>query len=718
MINNTTILVVSLVYFLGLFLVALYTERKKKKGYIGTSNPLIYVLTLGVYATAWTFYGSVGSAANSSFLFLSVYIAPTLMMFLAYAMLKRLVRIKNEFGITSIADYLSNRYGKSHAVGIIATLIALIGGVPYFALQIKAVIASYSFITLGTVNAVQGNIELVVLAIIIIFTIFFGFRTLTQDETHTGLIMVVAIQSIVKLVALVGVGLFAVYFVFNGSGDIYDTVRLNADLLTQIQSTKPTYSLYLAYFILSMGAIVFLPHMFHVMVVENTSEKHIKSSVWMLPVYLILVTIFTFPIAMAGIILTKDSSLADLFTLVVPVITGNTWLALLVFIGGLSAAFSMIMISTVAITTMVANNLVTPVLNAVPWLGWMRKFVLQIRWLIVAIILGIADLFVVYIGDSYVLVKIGIISFAAAFQFGPSLIGGIFWKLGSRVGALVGLWGGFAVWIYTSLVPAFVRSGWISQSLLDDGPFGIGFLRPEHLFGITTINPLAVTVLFSLLINAGLYVVFSYLYPNTKTEQKIADDFVGILEKDKPSSANEERVEMTIRVDEKKNIVKNIFTVYLSAENTPKQVEECFSELQLNNAEKMTLSQLTQLNRIVEKKLASIVGGPTAGVVLSEHSLFTDQENEQLTDMYTKLVAELKITPEEFTQKINYYLDREKILTDMSKELEEKVKERTVELEKTNSQLQEFNKFMVGRELKMVELKKQIETLKAKVGDE
>lgn len=717
MINNTTILLVSLTYFLILFFVALYTERRKKKGYIGTSNPLIYVLTLGVYATAWTFYGSVGSAANSSYLFLSVYIGPTLMMFVVYGMLKRLIRIKNEYGVTSIADYLSNRYGKSHAIGVIATLIALIGGVPYFALQIKAVVSSYSFITLGTMNAGQGNIELAILAMIIIFTIFFGFRTLTQDETHTGLIMVVAIQSIVKLVALVGAGLFAVYFVFHGFGDIYDTVRLNADLLAKINNAKPTYSLYVSYFILSMGAIVFLPHMFHVMVVENTSEKHIKSSVWMLPVYLILVTIFTFPIAMAGILLMGDGSLADLFTLVVPVITGNTWLALLVFVGGLSAAFSMIMISTVAITTMVANNFVVPVLNAVSWLGWMRKFVLQIRWIIVAIILGIADLFVVYIGDSYVLVKIGIISFAAAFQFGPSLIGGLFWKQGSRVGALVGLWGGFAVWIYTSLVPAFVRSGWISNSLLDEGPLGIGFLRPEHLFGITSINPLAVTVLFSLLVNAGLYIVFSYLCPNNKTEQKIADDFVGILDEKKALASDTKQGEMTIRIDDKKKIIEDIFKAYLSKENAPQQIEECFSELQLASTEKITLSQLTQLNRIVEKKLASFVGGPTASVILSEHSLFTESENEKLSDMYTKLVAELKITPEEFTQKMNYFLDREKLLTDASKELEEKVKERTIELEKTNSQLQEFNKFMVGRELKMVELKKQIEALKAKVGE-
>lgn len=712
MITSTLILTVALIYFLILFAIAIAVE-KTNLGRAFVHTPIVYVLTLGIYATAWTFYGSIGSAANSGFLFLTVYIGPTLMMLGAYAMLKRLVRIKNEYGITNIAGYLSSRYGKSYGVGVIATLIALIGGVPYFALQIKAVVSSYFFITLGTPIATSGNIERIILLIIIIFTISFGFRKLSQDETHTGLVMVIALQSIVKLVALIGAGVFAVYFAFHGFGDIFDTIRQNADLFTKINQSKPSYSLFLSYFILSMGAIVFLPHMFHVLVVENTSEDHLRHSIWALPIYLILMTLFAFPIAMAGILLTKDASLADLFTLVAPIIRGNTWLTILIFIGGLSAAFSMIMISTVAITTMVANNFVVPILNSVSWLSWMQRFILQIRWIIVTLILGIAYLFVVSVGDSYVLVKIGIISFAAAFQFAPAMIGGIFWRQGSRIGALVGLWSGFAVWIYTSLIPAFIRSGWIHPSLLDNGPFGIGFLRPENLFGITSINPLAVTVLFSLLFNAGSYIVCSYLFPNTEQEQKIADDFVSVL-KGKNTSLSGISDEANISVAEKERMIQDIFTAYLSADQAPEQATACLRELHLDTAEKMTLSQLTQLNRVVEKKLASVVGAPTASTVLSQNSLFTASETAQLSDMYTKIVTDLKITPEEFTQKINYFLDREKILTDASKELEEKVKERTIELEKTNNQLSRFNQLMVGRELKMIELKREIETLKGK----
>lgn len=713
MIPSTIVLTVALIYFIALFAIALFVEKKSSKGFLFTHNSIIYTLTLGIYATAWTFYGSIGSAASSSFLFLSVYIGPTLMMILAYAMLKRLVQIKSKYGITSIAGYLSNRYGKSQAIGVIATLIALIGGVPYFALQIKAVVSSYTFITIGTTTAVHGSIELLILFTIIIFTIFFGFRTLSQDETHSGLVMVVAIQSIVKLIALVGVGLLAVYFVFHGFGDIFDTVRQNADLLEKINKSKPSYSLFLSYFILSMGAIVLLPHMFHVMIVENTSEKHIRSSVWMLPIYLIAMTIFTFPIAMVGILLTKDVTLTDIFTLAIPAIRGNAWLTLLVFIGGLSAAFSMIMISTIAITTMVTNHLVIPIINSIKPLTWIQKFILQIRWLIVTLILGIAYLFVISIGDSYILVQIGIISFAAAFQFGPALIGGIFWQRGSRIGALVGLWSGFAVWIYTSLVPAFVRSGWIGQSLLDNGPLGISFLRPENLFGITTIHPLAVTVLFSLLLNAGLYIICSYFYPNNETEQKIADDFVHILEEKAFTLENAGYQKSTILVAHKKEIIQNIFKTYLSKDEAPRQAQDCLRELNLDSAETMTLSQLIQLNRVIEKRIASFVGTPTASTILSQNSLFSENENAQLSDMYTRIATDLKITPEEFTQKINYFLDKEKILIDGSKALEEKVKERTMKLEEANNQLQEFNTLMVGRELKMIELKKEIDDLKA-----
>lgn len=711
MIDSNLILTGALVYFLVLFLIAIYTEKKKGSGHTLTNNPAIYVLTLGVYATTWTFYGSVGSAANSSFLFLAIYIGPTLMMIAVYPMLRRLVRIKNEYGITNIAGYLSSRYGKSHEIGAAATLIALIGGVPYFALQIKAVVSSYSFITLGTPNAVHGDIEFLILLAIIIFTISFGFRRLNPDETHSGLVMVVAIQSIVKLVALLGAGIFTIYFIFHGFSDILDTIRHNSDLLETINRSKPPYSLFLSYFLLSMGAIILLPHMFHVMVVENTSEKHLRDGMWALPIYLMLVTIFTFPIAMAGMLLTKDGSLADLFTLVVPTITGHAWLAFLVFIGGLSAAFSMIMISTVTITTMVANNIIVPILSSVSWLSWIQRFILQVRWLTVTVILGIAYLFVVFIGDAYVLVKIGMISFAAAFQFGPTLIGGIFWRRGSRIGALAGLWIGFAIWIYTSLIPAFVRSGWIPQTLLDSGPLGIGFLRPEHLFGITKLDPLAITVLFSILFNAGAYIVCSYLFPNNETEQEIADHFVGILEKKSPLMGGIGE-KATIDIAEKKDRIRKIFTTYLSAEQAPRQTSECLQKLHLDTAEKMTLHQLAELNQLVEKQLASFVGAPTANVILSQNSLFSDDENAQLSSVYAKIVADLKITPEEFTRKINYFLDREKILTDASKELEEKVRMRTAELEKTNRQLQEFNKLMIGRELKMVELKKEIEALK------
>lgn len=741
MVSPVVIIEIIVVYLVVLFAIANYVEQKFRQGKNLTNNALIYVLSLAIYATAWTFYGQVGLTPTNNFLYLGVYIGPTLMMIFGWKIIRKLVRIKNEYGVTSIADFISARYDKSFSVGAVAALIALIGLIPYTALQLKAVFSSFSFITTGSDAPLSGtfsaqNIDWLVLGAIILFVIIFAFRRIDQTERHPGIVMVVAVQSIIKLVAFLAVGIFVTYFLNDGFSDIFAKVSASSALLAAQKAGTPPYSLWLSHIILSMSAILFLPRQFHVTVVENSNENHIRAAKWALPLYCAAITFFVFPIAMAGLLKGYNINLADFFILLLPLKAGSAWLSVLVFIGGLSAAISMIMISTITITTMTANNLLLPLSNRIRLLSFLRKNLLLLRWFLVAFILFWGYWFAVKIGSSYILVKIGMISFAAVFQFAPAVIGGLFWKRGNKIGALAGMLGGFAVWIYTSLVPAFARSGWISKSILTEGPFGINILRPENLFGLTGLNPLASVIIFTAIVNIGLYLTCSLIFKQGEEEKKIAENFVNIMKGRKTVNLDEFPQKDSINLGDKLKIVNSIFAKYLDGAKAKEFCDACVKSAGLSGKEIVSINELLELNKTTEKILASHIGAPAAHDALAKESLFTGEESEQLSALYAKIASELKITPKELTEKINYYEEREKlvaeqhqekerilaeqheekekIMADQREKLEQLVKDRTQELERVNKELKEFNDLAIGRELKMVELKKELETLKKK----
>jgi Na+/proline symporter len=710
-----TVIAVTLSYMIGLFVIAYFVAKKYNQGRNLTDNAIVYALSLSIYCTAWTFYGNVGLAVTTSYLFIGVYIGPTLFFIFWRGIQKKIFEIKNKYAITSIAGFLSSRYGKSSAVGAIASLIALIGIVPYLSLQLKAIFTSYAFITTGSnIHVNQSHVDWIVLVSIIIFIITFGLRRLDQTEKHPGMVIVVVIQSVVKLVAFLTVGIFVTYFVYGGFGDIFSRVAANSELVSSLKSSAPSYSLFMAYTLLSMSAIMFLPRQFHMAVVENTNEKHTRMAVWLLPLYLFAITAFVFPIAMAGILQGHDAKLSDIFILLLPLVHGNMWISLLVFVGGLSAAISMILIVGITITSMTANYLVLPLFEKIRILGFLRQRLLFIRWMIVIMLMLIAYLFEVKIGSSYILVKIGMISFAAVLQFAPAAIGALYWKKGSKAGAIMGLLAGFAVWLYTSLFPALIKSGWLSGSILTDGPLGVRFLRPENLFGITNLDPLALTFLLSMTFNVGFFIAGSFLFGQSEKEKQIVSDYFDTEKKYDFLQSNRSQVQDFTDFPKKMSVINSIFSEYVGEKESQLLTDSCAEKIGLKGKSTVNLTELADLSGLVEKTLASYIGAPAASEAVNKAKIISEEETIRLADIYARMVAELKLTPKELGEKINLHVEKEKLLAKQQNELEKMVKERTKELQEKNEELERFQGLTVGRELKMMELKEKMKDLKRK----
>jgi len=716
MISPTIVIITTISYLFVLFGIAYFVERKYKQGKNLTDNALIYTLALAIYCTAWTFYGNVGMAATSGYLFIGVYIGPTLFFVFWWGVLRKLIRIRNEYNITSIADFISARYGKSSAVAAIASTIALVGIVPYLSLQLKAIFTSYVVVTTesGVATGATAHVELIVLAAIIIFIIAFGLRRLDQTERHPGMVMVVAIQSIIKIAAFLGVGIFVTYFLYHGFGDIFSRVASDPALSAKQQAGSPSYSLFMAYTILSFSAIMFLPRQFHMAVVENTNERYVRTAVWLLPLYFILITVFVLPLALAGILKGYDIKMADNFILMLPLKSGNLWLSLLVFIGGFSAAISMIMISAMTITTMVSNHLILPLFEKMKISSFLLKHLLPLRWIIVILVMGTAYMFEQRVGSAYLLVKIGMISFAAVLQFAPAIIGALFWKKGNKAGATMGLSAGFTLWIYTSLVPAFVKSGWINDSLLTNGPYGIKFLRPEHLFGITSLDPLAMIILSTMLFNIGFYILGSLFFRQSESEIKISHSFIDIMQRGVTFSKDGNEQVSNIDLSSKIEIMNSIFGKYLGTDEVKRIVQICLRNVGIAAKDKISVNDLVNLNSIVEKTLASYIGSASASEALSKEKLFTEEESEYLSGVYVRMAADLKLSPEELSEKVNYAVEKGNLLKKQGEELEKMVRERTKELEEKNRELEKFQEMTVGRELKMAELKEKMKELESK----
>ena len=536
MVAFNVLVAVALAYVAFLFAVAFFAERRAAQGFGGwLYSPVVYTLSLSIYCTAWTFYGAVGYAARSGLEFVTVYLGPTIVMVGWWWVLRRLVRIGRTQRITSIADLISSRFGKSTSLGVIVTLMAVVAGTPYIALQLQSVTLSFSvFADAGGrpwgPDELAGGARWVAVGLAI-FTVLFGTRNLDSNERHHGIVMAIAVEAVVKLLALVAVGVFVVWGIAGGPAQILAEIDASPISRWEQDGTR-----WFSLIFLSAAAFICLPRMFQVLVVENVDERHLNIAGWAFPAYLMLMSLFVVPIAVVGLRLLPAGANPDLFVLTVPLSQGQNGLAMLSFLGGFSSATSMVIVATIALATMVSNHIVVPI-----WLttrsggeatvsGDVRYVILLSRRLSIAGILLLGYLYYRVSGGGTALAAIGLISFTGAVQVLPALIGGIFWRGATRVGAAMGLITGFVVWSWTLFLPSFDNSAVISDALATLGPFGISWLRPDALFGIDGMDPLVHGIMWSMLLNTAMFFAGSVFSFPTPLERLQGAQFVNLFD--------------------------------------------------------------------------------------------------------------------------------------------------------------------------------------------
>ncbi len=535
----TAAVLVSLLYLGLLFALASWGDRRAERGRSVIANPYVYTLSLAVYCTAWTYFGSVGVAAAQGVGFLPVYLGPTLLAFLFVGFVRKILVIAKAYGITSIADFASARYGKSGTVAGLVTIVALVGSIPYISLQLKAVATGIGLLIAhdgsgAVLSGLGADTALIVTLLLAAFSILFGTRHIDATEHHQGMVLAIAFESIVKLVCFLAVGVFVTWGLFGGPFDLLDRAR-EAGLGDRLgfAGTRLTAADWFVLTLLSGLAALLLPRQFQVVVIENLEIGHVKRASWLFPLYLLVINLFVLPIALGGLILGGSTREADSFVLALPLVHGQGWLALLAFLGGLSAATAMVIVETVAVSTMISNDLVMPILLRVGALGLANKpdltrLILGVRRAGILLALLGGYLFFHGVGEAMGLVSIGYIAFAGVAQFAPLLVLGIAWKGANRNGAVAGLLAGFLVWLYTLVLPSFVTAGMLPGSLVAEGPFGFDLLRPTALFGLSGLNPVSHCAIWSLAVNTGLLVLVSLLTRPSDLERLQAILFVDV----------------------------------------------------------------------------------------------------------------------------------------------------------------------------------------------
>ena len=540
------VVVISFAYLLLLFAVASYGDWRAAQGRSLIGSAWVYALSMAVYCTAWTYFGSVGRAASSGVWFLPIYLGPTLAMVLAWLVVRKMIRIAKTYRITSIADFISSRYGKSPVLAGLVTLITVVGIVPYIALQLKGISVAFAVLTTPLGQAPlpaqawwQESTFYLALALAG-FTMVFGARHLDSTERHEGMVAAIAFESLVKLLAFLAVGVFVTWGLFNGPADIFtrvaDVPELAA-LLTLGQGQPFAYAQWFGMTLLAMFSVILLPRQFQVMVVENVDERHLRRAAWVFPFYLFLINLFVLPIAFGGLIDFAGQGMnPETFVLSLPLAHGQNALALLAFIGGLSAATGMVIVEAIAVSTMVCNDLVMPVLlRTTRWMHAQGReltlLLLNIRRAAILLVLLLGYAYYHLAGEAYALVSIGLISFAAVAQFAPALLGGMYWKGGTRQGAMAGLLLGFVVWIYMLMLPSLAKSGWMDPAFLQHGPWGLAWLKPEQFLGLDELDNLTHSLFWSLLLNTGAYVAVSLWRTPSAHETSQAVLFVDVFER-------------------------------------------------------------------------------------------------------------------------------------------------------------------------------------------
>ncbi|AJF06935.1 sodium:solute symporter family transporter [Geoalkalibacter subterraneus] len=645
MIPIQTVALITLTYFALLFFVAYYADKRRQAGRSIISNSHIYSLSLAVYVTTWTFYGSVGRAATSGLDFLPVYLGPTLIAFTWWFLLRKMVRVSKEQNIVSIADFISSRYGKSSILGAIVTLFAVVGIMPYIALQLKAVARTFEILTTPADGTpVEGALlatlppyidtAFIVAVVLALFGVLFGARRLDAAERHEGLVAAIALESLVKIIAFMAVGIFVTYGLFDGFGDIFTRFAAtfpDRQYLLQLGTDQVPYAKWFTVTFISMMAVMFLPRQFHIMVIENSDENHIRKAMWRFPLYMFMINLFVIPIALGGLLLTGgDTSAADYFVLFIPHEAGQTWLAMLIFLGGFSGAAGMVMVSSVALATMILNHLVMPIIIRLHiHAADLSGFLVNVKRLAIVAVIFQGYLYYKVIGDSLALVNIGLISFVAATQFAPAVIGGLYWKRGNVKGATAGILLGFCVWFYTLLVPSFVRSGWLKTDIMEKGLFDLAILRPTELFGLSGFDALTHSLFWSLFFNLSAYLVLSLFCRRHSIEQEQAEKFVDAYGyKDKEQERQ--------RISKAPTVMEfvDLMAKFIGEKQAHSAISEYLGNSEIDERGSLSEYDLPHLKRFTERTLAGSVGAAPARIIIDNYLSARGSKMEDVFDIF------------------------------------------------------------------------------------
>lgn len=531
--SSAALLIILSLYLALLFFVAHWAEKKTNSRW--NNNPYVYSLSLAVYCSAWTYYGSIGLAANSGLNYLTVYIGPVIIIPAWIIIMRKIIRISRVNKISSLADFISLRYGNSRFLGALVTLICLFGILPYIALQLKAIAETFHVVTRTSshVNPLYDTTTYVAIALAL-FASYYGTRYVDASQKRKGIVTAVAMESLLKLFFFILLGIYVTFFVFDGFNDITSQAQLLSDFTEKnTLGGLPQAINWFFLCLLSLFAIFLLPRQFQMGVIENNRENHVKTAIWLFPLYLLLFNIFVYPVAWGGKILFQGTNAnPDTYSLLIPQLFDNQFITVLVFLGGFSAAISMIVVSSISLSTMLSNNILIPygLLGALQSKEQDKntKLIVTIRKVGIFSLIIISYFIYRAIVLDYDLVSIGLVAFVVIAQLGPAFFGAILWRRGSRNGAAAGMIIGFIVCTYTLLVPYATGVANIGGSITTEGLMGIGLLKPFALFGLTFLSPVPHALFWSLFFNVFAYLFISVSFRGNYRERNYAEMFIDI----------------------------------------------------------------------------------------------------------------------------------------------------------------------------------------------
>lgn len=612
--SSVGLLIILTIYLALLFGIAHWAEKKGNSKW--TNNPYVYTLSLAVYCSAWTYYGSIGVAATSGLSYLTIYIGPIIIIPAWIIILRKILRISKINKISSIADFISLRYGNSRFLGALVTLICIFGILPYIALQLKAIAETFHVVTktTGDSNIFSDTTTYVAIALAL-FASYYGTRYVDASEQRKGIVTAVAMESVLKLFFFLLLGVYVTFFVFDGFDDIY----AQASVLENFKEKNtvggiPQAINWFFLCILSLFAIFLLPRQFQMSVVENNRESHIKTAIWLFPLYLLLFNIFVYPVAWGGNILFENKAVnPDTYSLLIPQLFNNQFITVLVFLGGFSAAISMIVVSSIGLSTMLSNNLLIPY----GFLGRLQsevqetntKKIVNIRKVGIFSLIIIAYIIYRFFVLEYNLFSIGMVSFVIIAQLAPAFFGAILWKRGSKKGAITGMIIGFLTCVYTLLIPYAIGMSNVDSTFITNGFFGIEFLKPFQLFGITYLEPVPQALFWSLLFNTMAYLAVSVSLAGNYRERNYAEMYVEI---DKYIKTHENT--FIWKGTAYTNDIQKVLNRFLGEERTKRAMNIFRSKYNVDKTEELADARLI---KFAENLLTGHIGTASAKILIS-----------------------------------------------------------------------------------------------------